>query len=136
MIFDTANIICEPKNEGRNFYGCIYKVGDKELFYERTYTPTGFLRRRGHRNSTLAMLFTDALRLIDNPIEQSEQWVSGGLDKALAVSLAEKYGAEAREEYYCEGKYFLVFTDADKALAFCQTQDFDETLNAEAEVMT
>lgn len=127
MTFDPEQVRIEPEHETRRWQSCDYFTADGvRLFHERTYArtaPRGVVR-------TLA----SALWLADSDMSSS-QWIEGQDTRAKVEALALKHGGEARECFYsmtgdhpddnAEPLYFLSFNDTDKALAFCQTDDFD-----------
>lgn len=121
MQFTDDEITIVPGHETSRWQSCNYFARGQELFHERTY----FRRLPSRRDLTPASIFWLA-----GGNDHSEQWMRGGGSKSEIEALAAKHGGNALEEFYppddaSEPMYFLAFSDTDKAIAFCRTEDFD-----------
>lgn len=108
MQFTDDQIVIKPRHCARLWQSCDYFVNGIELFHERTYFPYSVFKEI-----------------------TTSQWLPVGGTLVEISALAAKYGGEAAEAHYApEGSdsYFLSFSDTDKALAFCRTNDFDSFL--------
>jgi len=114
MKFNPDEIVTVPVYATRGWDSCNYIVNGKELFHERTYFPYSPFK----------------------PVH-SVQWMPGVAEKTEIEKLAAKHGGEVIEHFYApEGSdcYFLAFRDNDKAVAFCQTADYDALVLTEGKI--
>lgn len=127
MRFDPSKVRIEPGHETRRWQSCDYFASDgTRLFHERAYMRSA--PRFGFGGRACVPTPAQSYWLASGPGLTLTQWVEGSGTQAEIEALAAKHGGEALECFYApEGAdaYFLAFNDTDKALAFCQTEDFD-----------
>lgn len=125
MNITDEQIRIEPGHQARTWSSCDYFAGDTYLFHERDYYRTAPIK-------DLRKLIPGVLNWQlqgDAPGANTSQWFDYNDTKAAVERVAKKHGGEAVEEFYPEDHknpgYFLAFSDTEKALAFCRTEDFD-----------
>lgn len=128
MKFDPDLVICEPGYFSRSWQSCDYIAPDgSHLFHERLY-HTQLLGKGGLWSRLLAAKTEAEKDAIANAPERVSCWMPGEGTRAEIEVLATKHGGQVMESHYCPDgadSCFLAFDDTDKALAFCQTEDFD-----------
>lgn len=126
MQFDPALVTCKPGHFSRAWQSCDYIAPDgSTLFHERLY-HTPLYGKGGLLWKMLGAKDQAERDAIAAAPDKVSCWMPGEGTRAEIEALAQKHGGEARESFYAEGdSYFLAFDDTDKALAFCQTDDFD-----------
>lgn len=103
MQFTDEQIVITGIHETRRWQSHVYKVGDVEIFYTKTFFPVSCFKE------------------IEN-----YQYLPFVDKKEEIEKLAQKYKGGCMEAPYSEDLYGLYFQDEDLALAFCRTEDFDK----------
>ena len=112
-IDNRDNIICEESIAiNRHVSVCDYKYNGIYLFTERSYFPHNWFK----------------------PPVHTQKFYQFVLKKEECDILASKFGAESIEHPYCNEDnktYYLCFEDNDKAVTFCESQEFDSLMVAQ-----
>jgi len=128
VIFNPDLVTCKPGHFARDWQSCDYLAPDgSTLFHERLYHTR--LYGKGGFLSRLLDAKTEAEHAaIASEPDKVSCWMPGEGTRAEIAALAAKHGGQVMECHYApEGvdACFLAFNDTAKALAFCQTGDFD-----------
>ncbi len=128
MTFNPELVTCKPVHFERDWQACDYIAPDgSTLFHERLY-HTRLYGKGGLLSRLLgAKSQAERYRIAAEP-DKVSCWMPGEGTRAEIQAIADRHGGQVIESFYAPDgadSYFLAFNDTDKALAFCQTGDFD-----------